>query len=55
MSLSDYDKGGKALWQAGCNFERERIIALLETELYSCSKCDRDGASLIALIKGENK
>lgn len=35
--------------------ERQRIIALLEAELYSCTKCDRDGASLIALIKGENK
>lgn len=39
----------------GRRLERKRIVALLEAELYSCSKCDRDGASLIALIKGENK
>lgn len=53
MGLTDYTFGDKRIWQAGREYEQERIIKLLEEQLCSCTLAECQVAQAIALIKGE--
>jgi len=64
MGLTDYTFGDKRIWNAGREYEKERIIKLLEElkgpEIAHCDDCrpyaERSANYLdavIALIKGE--
>ncbi len=61
MGLTDYTISDKKYFQAGVEYERERILKLLETEKFSLPSGLDGGTTyipieeLIELIKGEQK
>ena len=66
MGLTDYTLGDKKLWQAGRDFERERIIKIITKRMQydcrckcechaeppPCIACQADG-ELIEIIRGD--
>lgn len=55
MSLTEYRVGDKGIWHAGRDFERERIIKLLEESLIYDEPVVIQRNQLIELIKGESQ
>jgi hypothetical protein len=61
MSFKSVERGIERAVELGCDFERERIIILLDEHFafcermtYECEVCS-DRINLIALIRGENE